>query len=316
MARPVSCQVDLEFTVPVPAVKPVNVIQIPKALSLMNRKSWRSGYVYSVDYIEYIGNAGDQVTIFKIPEGYVSYQSWKNGFAIWRRQRSNAMDNEGSSPGRWSDFKCWMSEKHFDGSFGELNPLGMTVTGISQSALSTAGAEWNMAELIVNDSAVPGTTVTYNVGMLGGHAFPYGALIQGWGDTRAGTVAPDPNQPGELSISWLSRTGEESSDMSVDVLNLVESENDNPPYANETDPALAPIYVGGSESAVGGVGHDSALVGTTGRAVGLSGGLFPLGYIGISIGGAGSDEVERLLRVHVSRGKYKGVLAMKVGDFR
>lgn len=314
MAHPVACQVDLEFFVPAAAVKPVNVIDIPRALSLINRKSYRSGYVYSLDYIEFIGNAGDEITIFKIPEGYVTNEAWKNGFNIWKRQRSNAMDNEGTSPGRWSDFKCHMSENHEDGTFGELLPMGMAASGVAQTQLSTSGSEWNRAELVINDVGAA-TTSTFAIGMLGQENPGYGALIQGWGDTRAGTVAPDPNQPGTLSISWLSRTGEESSDMTVDVLNLVESENDNPPYANETDPALTTIYVGGSESGVGGVGHDSALVGTTGRAVMLRGGLFPVGLLGIHLSGA-IDEISRVIRLHVSRGRYKGIAAEKIGDFR
>ncbi len=315
MAHPVATQVDLEFVLGDPAVAPVSIIDLPRALSLMNRKSLRSGYVYSIDYLEFIGLANDDISIFKIPEGYVTNRAWSNGFDIWRQQRSDAMDNEGTSPGKWADFKCWMSESHYDGSFPELFPLGMTVTGISQSALSVSGAEWNRADIIYNNPGVA-TTSTIAVGMLGAENTPnYGGLIQAWGDTRAGTVAPDPNQPGQLSVSWLSRTGAESSDMSVDVLNLVEEENDNPPYANETDPANAPIYVGGSESAIGGVSHDSALVGITGRAVGMSGGLFPLGLIGIALAG-GSSEVPRILRIHVSRGKYKGVSALKIGDFR
>ncbi len=315
MAHPTATQVDLEFVVTDPGVAGVSIIDIPRALSLMNRKSLRSGYVYSIDYLEFIGLANDEISIFKIPEGYVTNRSWSNGFSIWRQQRSDAMDNEGTSPGKWADFKCWMSEAHYLGTFPELFPLGMTASGISQTPLSAKGAEWNRADIVVNDVSAA-TTFDVAVGMLGEENPPsYGALIQAWGDTRAGTVAPDPNQPGQLSISWISRTGAESSDMSVDVLNLIEEENDNPPYANETDAALAPVYVGGSESAVGGVSHDSALVGTTGRAVGLSGGLFPLGLIGVVLGG-NTSEIPRILRIHVSRGKYKGVSALKIGDFK
>ena len=103
--------------------------------------------------------------------------------------------------------------------------------------------------------------------------------------------------------------------MALDVLNLVEAENDNPPYANETNPANTTIYVGGSESGVGGVGHDSALVGTTGRAVMLRGGLFPVGLLGIHLSGV-VDDISRVLRLHLTRGEYKGVAALKIGDFR
>ena len=167
--------------------------------------------------------------------------------------------------------------------------------------------------MIYNDAGAA-TTSDVNIGMLGDHDLgsDYGGAIQAWGDTRAGTMSPDPNIPGSLSTSWISRTGEESSDMAVE--DLIEAENDQPPYANQTDPALTGIYVGGSETAPGGVNHDSALVGTTGRAVGLSGGLFPLGLLAVVLAGAPS-EIPRFLRVHVTRGKYKGIGALPIGDF-
>ncbi len=314
MARPVATQVDLEFLLPDVAVSPTSIIDVGSALSLMNRKSWRSGYVYSIDYFEYIGLAGDEIFINKLPEGYVTNESWKNCFAVWRRQRADAMDNQDTRSGRWSDFKPWFNIAHRDGDHPQLNPLGKSASGVSDTALSTSGSEWNRAEIIVNDVGAA-TTTTYDVGMLGPSVInDYGGIIQAWADTRVGTMAPDPLLPGVASTLWITRSGEESSDMSQDVMNLVEQENDNPPYANEPDSANTPIYVGGSESAVGGVSHDSGLVGVTGRAVGLSGGLFPLGMIQITMAGE-SSPVSRILRLHVTRGKYKGVGALKVGDF-
>ena len=152
------------------------------------------------------------------------------------------------------------------------------------------------------------------IAVLGPTAVPYGGIIQEWGNTRSGTMAPDPLTPGALSGSILSRTGAESSLMATEVLNLVEGENDNPPYANQTDIALDPIYAGGITIA-GGVFSDKSVTGSTGRAVSLNGGLFPLGLIRLEIAGAAVGDIHPLFRIHMTRGEYKGVAALKCGDF-
>lgn len=312
MARPLSTNVVIDLVLDDDPT--VGYVSIPQCLSLLNRKSFREGYVFSVDYIEFIGRISDTVSIIKIPEGYTTHKAWSLGFSAWRQQRHDAMEvNEGAEPGKWSDFKVLMDVD--DNSATRLDPVGMNAAGTGFSLLPTTGAEWNTAELLVNDVGAA-TTTEYFVGMLGPNVAPYGALIQSWGDTRAGTVAPDPNQPGSLSGSWIMRTGEESSEMTTDVLNSVEGENDNPPYANETNPANTPIYVGGELSAPGGVLHDTTTLGTTGRPIGMSGGLFPLGLMKVVPSWSDSSSGQnRVIRIYVTRGTLKGIAAMKMGDF-
>ncbi len=305
MPRPKSTNCTLDFVI---QAKQSVIIDMARCLSLVNRKSYRSGYVYSVDYMEYIGDAGDLISVHKLPEGYITLRSWSNAFEIWKQQRSESMDNTETSPGKWSDFKAWWDVDHQSGALAELTP-----SGAGGFVYPTTGSEWNRAEIEVNDPGAA-TTTTYHLGMLGPTATPYGGVIQEWGNTRAGTVAPDPNVPGALSLSILSRTGEESSAMSTEVLNLIESENDDPPYANVTDPTLDPIYAGGITVA-GGVFSDRSVTGTTGRAVSLNGGLFPLGLIRLELAGASVGEVAPLFRIHMTRGEYKGVAALKCGDF-
>ena len=65
----------------------------------------------------------------------------------------------------------------------------------------------------------------------------------------------------------------------------------------------------------GGVFSDRSVTGTTGRAVSLNGGLFPLGLIRLELAGASVGEVAPLFRIHMTRGEYKGVAALKCGDF-
>lgn len=286
------------------------IVDIPKALSIYNRKSYRAGYVYSVDYIEYVGTAGDNVLIGQLPNTYVTLQAYKLGFELWKSQRSEAMQAEGTEPGKWSDFKPFYNISHMDNSWPEMSPRGLG-TGLTMQVLDLTNVEWNRAEIVTNDIGAA-TTTSYGCGMLGDDdlAANYVSLIEGYGDTRVATLAPDPLLPTTASDSWVQRTGEASGEMTSDVVTLVEDENDFPPYANQNDVTLPATYVGNSQSAPGGILMDRSVAGTTGRSVTLNGGLVPLGLLAVSTAGGGFT-----LRVHLTRGLYKGVAAMPMGDF-
>lgn len=309
MARPQANNVILDYAIE----SGPNILDIPRGLSILNRKSYRSGYLYSVDFVEYIGTAGDEVRTVCLPCSYPLFQSYRLGFEEWKSQRAEAVSETGIKPGRWSDFKPWYNESHFDGTLPEVTPMGMSVA-FTMVPLSVTGAEWNRADIVVND---PGTATTSNlqVGMLGADnlAAPYGSLMNAYGDTRVATLAPDPLNPTAASVSWITKTGSESSEMSQDVINLIEDENDLPPYANQADVTLPPIYVGGDQSSPGGLMMDTSVTGSTGRAVTLDGGLVPLGLMVVTQGGSVEGGI---LRVHVTRGTYKGVAALPMGDFR
>ncbi len=287
----------------------VKIVDCARALSLYNRRSYRSGYVYSIDYIEYIGTAQDVVTIGQLPNTYSLLSAYKLGFDNWREQRAETIDESGIEPGKWSDFKPWYSEEHLDQSWVELTPRGLD-TGMSLQPLDQTGSEWNRAELVRNDHAAA-TTTTINVGMLGDDNIPYGSLMDAYGDTRVATLSPDPLLPDDASSSWITRTEAQSAEMSEKVINLIETENDVPPYANQSDTSLPPTYVGNGQSAERGIMLDRSTAGTTGRAVVLNGGLIPLGLLAISTAGGAYT-----LRIHMTRGDYKGVAAKSMGSFR
>jgi hypothetical protein len=192
-------------------------------------------------------------------------------------------------------------------------------TLLNLTDLDRTGGEWNMAEIVRNDFAAA-TVIDYKVGMLGDDdpalAQPYGSLMDAYGDTRPATLSPDPLMPDVASQSWITRTAAASAAMTTEVIDLIEDENERPPYANQIDRALPPTYVGNGQSAPVGLLMDLSVTGTTGRTVSLDGGLLPLGYIVFNMQNVeGSGGTVGTLRIHVTRGQYKGVAALKMGDF-
>jgi len=314
MARPQANNVVLDFTVPHGS----GVISIPRCLSLLNRKSYRAGYVYSVDFVEYIGHSEDTIRIGCLPMSYPLFSAYKLGFEVWKEQRAESIGETGVQPGKWSDFKPYYSLSHMDGSMLEYTPVGIIDASLNLGPLDKTGSEWNLAEIVRNDPGAA-TVTTFNVGMLGNDdlAVQYGSLMNAYGDTRVATLSPDPVNPNVASTSWITRTGEQSTAMSSEVIELVDDENDVPPYANQTDPdglGLPPTYVGNGESAPGGLLVDLGVTGTTGRAVNLDGGLFPLGYMIFNADMKVEANVATL-RIHCTRGTMKGVAALPMGNF-
>lgn len=325
MVRPQANNVILDFELGTMALgqPKVQVVDIPRALSLVNRKSYRSGYVYAVDYIEYIGYAYDELTTFCMPCSYPLFAAYKLVFDEWRDQRSRNIADSGIEPGKWSDFKPYYNTHHFEGTWEEVYPIGKAATPagvVVTEELSRTGSEWNRAELVFNDAAAA-TVTQVNVGMLGGDdlGVSYGSAMNVYGETRVATLAPDPLNPTASSASWITRVGPESADQSEAVINLLENENDFPPYANETDVSSPPIYNGGPQSIDAGLLLDQVTVGSTGRAVTMNGGLIPFGMFCVVLKNLEDStlpvEGHGTLRVHCSRGEYKGVAAMAMGEF-
>lgn len=312
MARPKANNVILDYDIEDGS----SIVDIPRGLSLLNRKSYRSGYVYSVDFVEYIGGRLDTIRTACLPFSYPLFQAWKMGFKAWRDQRSAALDNaEYLEPGKWADFKAFYSINHLNGGFSEILPQGLQGANLTLVNLDTTGSEWRRSILEYNDPSSATVSPLY-IGMLGDDdvAGGYGSLMHAYGVLRSPTLAPDPIVPVFASGSWLTKTGEESSDMVEAVINIIEDDNDNPPYANQADYLLSPTYVGGDESAPGGILMDLGTTGTTGRPISLDGGLIPLGLLAIYIQMEDTG-LHGVLRVHLTRGEYKGVAALSMGDF-
>lgn len=317
MARPKANNVILDYIIS----EGSSICDIPRGLSLLNRKSYRSGYVYSVDFVEYIGGGPDVVRTACLPFSYPLFQAWKMGFAAWREQRSSALENaDYLEPGKWADFKAFYSQLHLvgpgAGGFTELTPAGVQGANLTMVDLDTTGSEWNRSILEYNDPGAATVSPLY-IGMLADDDLPggYGSLMHAYGVLRSPTLAPDPIVPIFASGSWMTKTGEESSDMAEAVINIIEDDNDNPPYANQADYLLSPTYVGGDQSAPGGILMDIGTTGSTGRAISLDGGLIPLGLLVVHVA-MNNPELKGTLRIHCTRGEYKGsVAALPMGDF-
>ncbi len=322
MARPLATQVDIGFTCPVSnGGASYFLVDIPRCLSLMNRKLFRAGYVYSLDSIQFsvhedLFAAPNEIEVWKIPEIYNAHKAYTLAYNQWKKQRSEVaesgeVENTGRSiMGKWSDFKLWYNENHKAGDYVELLPAAIDA-GV-WSVIS--GGEWNRAEIVYYDAS--NTAREMQIGMLGDDNTPnYGGAIEAWGDVRAGILTPDPLIYDDYSVSWIGHLGPAAEDLEQPVEDLIQDENDLPPYLFEADPANDPKYVGASTVASDGVPHSLSLVNTINEDIHVSGGLFPLGMFVVKVPASTASSGEFNMMMSVTRGAYKGVAALKMGDF-
>lgn len=289
----------------------VGYIDVAQCLSLVNRRKYSQGQVYLVESFSWSPDvATHSASIRSIPTSWIAYNAWVKAKALWNKMNRQT----GIEVPKWHDFKVLMDLPHYlaatNSYSGAPNFLPRDGGG---SLYSSANAEWKYS--IYVDSVLGGAAPSkeHAAHMMGDDSVaangPLGvdgsnAIIQMYGDTRVTVGLKEPPLPADASASWatdLFDTGETVSD----IVEHLESDGDDPPYAHGTDIEAGsnPIYPGGSESAI--LGHHLAtLAGVGVETVYAPGGEVPCGLLGIAVGGGGA------LQLNVAPGEYLGVAAM------
>lgn len=214
-----------------PGTETSHFIDLAKDLSAVNRRLYRQGRDYHVKKISIVSsntpNLGNRVSASVIPGGWVSRQAWKRGFNVWRQMDKNASENlSGNILGTWSDFKVYMTNDMRGGT--KLAPIDNGGTVYLQD-------EWRYTDYVSPD----GTTSadSFEIYMMGNHnqdgatgLYHAVSLIKSYGESRA-TVSPgDPNVPSTASDDPLVNIFDDGTQVD-EVINLMESSNDFPPYS-------------------------------------------------------------------------------------
>ena len=223
-----------------PDTETSHFLDLAKDLSMVNRRLMRQGRVYHIKKITVVSrntpnvratgttpptlNAG-RISASVIPSSWVAHMAWKRGFKVWQKMYSEASENlSGDVTGTWSDFKVFMSNDMRAGSV--LSP-------IDNGGNPYTTDEWAYANYVTPD----GTTGAdpFEVHMMGDHNGNPGAwnsisLIKSYGESRATVNPADPNVPGTASDDPLVNVFDYGTTVD-EVVNIMESFNDFPPYA-------------------------------------------------------------------------------------
>jgi hypothetical protein len=277
-------------------------IDLARDISAINRRLYRQGRAYHVKKVTIVskntqnvmaGSEGGRVSVSVVPDSWVARGAWKRGFAMWNRQRKEAVAGSDIQPGTWNDFKVYLSDDMRTGTM--LTPLDNGGNSLSIN-------EWNYATLVTPDGTT--SSDSFELHMLGDHVGAAGArtsvgLIQSYGDSRTTVDAgQSPNTPAAASDDPLVNIFDDGTHVD-EVIDNIEGENDLPPYS------VADYGGGATNMPKPIVVQDTVL--SDGRSV--MGGFHAMcGLLEIESTSPNVDDVYSVL-VELAPGNYRGISA-------
>lgn len=241
MALVKPCERIINVTIP----NGYSVCDTAQLLSEQNRMTFRQGREYAYDGIEIF--ALDPATegllqVYKLPHTWVTVNSWTKGFAAWRRQRHEAIDESmsGTTAAKYADFKIYYNSGHQSGTiFGQpvvdLRANGFMDLTAAQLIDAGAGMEWEHSTITVpNVAGGGGVTQDYNLHMIGDDSGTGKSMIKAYAESRSRPFPIDPSTvDGSPTTSNPGGLYAEMFDVGEDMEEIIESirdQNESPPY--------------------------------------------------------------------------------------
>jgi hypothetical protein len=286
-------------------------MDLSQCASLMNRRFYRQGLNWAVAGFKVFTSSGvtGSVTISKLPNTWVTSNSWEKAFRAWNKQQMDAIEEAGaeSAIAKFRDFKVFADVEHVTaGIVGNLLPFDGQQP-VSQPLLA---GEWEPSQIVVpninpdaSGSEVDPREYTLHMVGINNNAGISRGIIEGYADSRAFPQSPDPVSPVIGSgDNWLRDMFDVGNDSS-EITNNATDKNDNLPYPQVH-------YPGGATQAPTLTIHDTnGITGTTiGGVTRLKGGNFPCGLVRVSFYNSGSLTGNVALLVDLVPGNHRGYL--------
>ncbi|AXQ65700.1 MAG: hypothetical protein [Cressdnaviricota sp.] len=221
-------------------------IDLANDLSKLNRRLYRQGRDYHVKRVTimsaetisgvgwtdgvappadmYQQNAG-LVRISGAPDGWVTRNAWKRGFASYDAMNKAAMRTVASDvKGTWADYKVYLNNGHRTGTIAVPKDLDDN---------DILAGEWVYSKYVSPDQTT--TDDEYTAHLLGGHIGAAGnftsiGLIESYGLSRPTVVSGSPNEPGTPMDTDPLNNLLDFGEVNQEILENVRSDNDIPPY--------------------------------------------------------------------------------------
>lgn len=275
-------------------------VDLAQWLSATNRRLYRSGRNYHVSHVTCHDSdtAGSHTKFSVVPDTWMSRGAFRKSFAMWKKMRAQVSGVV--KPGKWSDFRPYLSHAHVGGT--KLLPYDVGNNQPSQDEWAyslmwsprdggSGSPDYDSFQLcyVGDDNGSLGSLVT-------------GAMIKAYQETRARPTGGEPVNDADLNISWMTNlfdVGDHLDDLADDV----DTSNDTAPYDNDD-------YVGGENEMPAPVivsECDANLANPISRGGGFSA-LGGLVRIDVTNRNAGATNTVSWC-FHLKRGSYKGVAA-------
>ena len=305
-------------------------VDLSQVASIVNRRFYRQGLNWAVAGFKMTTgqDSAGRVHINKLPNTWVMSNAWEKAFRAWQKMIAHAVDDSGnqSIKPKFLDYKIFANKKHWEsyvsgtvpGQLENLLPTSAYTTGYQ---IATPG-QWDMSEISIPNTIIgtPGDTVEKHMIAVGPLTAGdnYVSLIPGYATSRALPAPVDPNVPADTDTSenWLVQMFNDGNLQDTEVMEMLSTTNNNPPYPFEGDIAgnVDTMYPGGETQMPSLEIHDITDITTTtvGGSTYLKGGNFPCGLIEFWFSGYKGTSVT--LQIDLVPGQHRGYLAEPMTD--
>jgi len=325
-------QRELQFVIPADLVTGTGFVDSGQSLSIVNRKLFSQKKVYGIEKIEfdfvptYTAGVLDfdfiRVQVLTAGDTWSVHNAWVKGHALHTEMQALVLDDNPSIKGKWAEYKVFLSGEHRNsvngaGATGNLIP----VDGLMAPYLE---GEWTYSRFVVPQHEIdlatgePKPADETDVHLIGPNIMAGGAtpefisagLVEAYALSRATVQPEDPAVPAGMSDSFFNQLTDSGS-QEPELAQVIESENDEPPYDQTNYPggATNAFYPVTTATQVANVNHPNAMV---------DGMLAQCGLLQFVVTAQKDGEFvatpELQLRVTYAPGMYKGVAAIDMGQ--
>lgn len=293
-------------------------IDLALAASIVNRRAYKQENMsYAVSRFELLKPPESEqdgvVSIFKMPETWVYDNAYQKGRALWHKMNEQVLDTEPSIKGKYSDFKIYMDIAHTVETIqDQTNPTGRILTPVTAgeipteadfSGTGTVRADWNYSQVTIPNVALTTSEDYYLTGTQ--YDTPTTkSLIHGYALSRSRPQTQDPNIPAD--IGWMTDLFDDGNQLE-DLREIIEDDNDRPPYAVGPHGDTDEYYPGGALEFNGLQIHSACnfTPSSVSNKNTIMGGMFQNGLIQVN----NTVDVAMTMILHMMPGTYRGYLA-------
>lgn len=294
-------------------------LDLMRDLSAVNRRGMNQGQVLRIAGITIKQDSGVQtqalqVTFKTLPLTWVAAQAYMKGREAWMMQQQRVRKETGQNTiaPAYEDFKVFMdSGMATESTPGVFDNILPTLTG--DSAVEVVQGEWDYSKLVYAEQPSEQIRQPY-LHMVGDDVgVTNRGLIKAYEESRA-TVSPTvPNVPGDAStnIYALITTGQDEG-AAREVIENMEDDNDNPPYALNNYPGGDVNYKTQVDKCYAQTSAANPVVTTP--SFDAMCGLVRIFSQGKDVTNGEDIAVPGTILVHLVAGPKKGLLSMNVGE--
>lgn len=293
-------------------------VDTARELSKINRRLYSQSRMYGYQGLTFIWRQNPASSLATIEcsvrtagNTWTVQNAHVKGEALWNQMQALVLQDNPSISGKWHDFKLQL-----DGG----QSLAREMFARDGNGALYASGEWNLSSYVMPQHEVNPTTgeplpaVEYTGLLIGDDTSTKRSLVKAYQDSRATLNPNTPNVPAAMSDSFFNLLTDSGS-QEPELANVIEGENDNPPYdlnnySGGAVNAPAPVTVGYAAIS------NSEVDGRIGSFVAPCG-LLQIEIVGYDAAGAvvpaaQMPNIDVLL--HVAPGSYKGVASVPMGQ--